>query len=105
MTVGSSNSARPLKSTTGPRSRFVADFIGQINLFAARPQGREDGWDVLSIAGSTVRTAATAGLNGQPVTVGVRPEQLAIVLGKSAPPPGFQCAAGQGAEPPISPAA
>jgi ABC-type Fe3+/spermidine/putrescine transport system ATPase subunit len=71
-----------------PRSRFVADFVGQINLLVAAPRGRDGEWDMLSVAGASVRTPAGA-VNGAPVTLGVRPEQLTLVAGSDAPPLGF----------------
>jgi spermidine/putrescine ABC transporter ATP-binding subunit len=71
-----------------PRSRFVADFVGQINLLAAAPRGRDGEWDMLAVAGGSVRTPA-GNLNGSTVTLGVRPEQLTLVAGSDAPPLGF----------------
>lgn len=57
-----------------PTSRFVADFIGEINLF---PATVADQHSVLLLGGQTVR-ARTGAAIGQDVTLAVRPERLEL---------------------------
>ncbi len=64
----------------GPRTRFVADFVGKINLLDGRVVGDEGTWWLVEIA----RTMLRAPRNGAPpqgsaVTVGVRPERIVLL--------------------------
>jgi spermidine/putrescine transport system ATP-binding protein len=62
-----------------PRTAFVANFLGQSNLFPGSVVGRESGVVVVSAFGTTFRIptsrVATA---GDSVVVGVRPEKVTI---------------------------
>lgn len=69
-----------------PTSRFVASFIGSITSFEAVAQGREEGQLVLEVPalGGRVLARDVAGVvEGQKVTLAVRPEKL--VLSKERP--------------------
>lgn len=63
-----------------PRSAFVADFIGQTNLLAGRIVGRAGSSVEIETAAGKFR-AAHAELNGDNVTISIRPEQMQIVRG------------------------
>jgi putrescine transport system ATP-binding protein len=80
-----------------PASRFVAEFVGEVNLIEAR---------FASVNGSTMRVRAPAlgieivtdrpvpALPGEPLWVAVRPEKISIT--KSPPPEtGFNCVTGE----------
>ena len=68
-----------------PQSRFVADFIGQINLLDANAVDREGGYCVLDIHGTRVRIQqAPADARGK-VTAGIRPQHLKLVAPGSTP--------------------
>ena len=80
-----------------PASRFVAEFVGEVNLIEAR---------FASVNGSTMRVRAPAlgieivtdrpvpALPGEPLWVAVRPEKMSIA--KSPPPEtGFNCVTGE----------
>jgi putrescine transport system ATP-binding protein len=80
-----------------PASRFVAEFVGEVNLIEAR---------FSSVNGSTMRVRAPAlgieivtdrpvpALPGEPLWVAVRPEKMSIA--KSPPPEtGFNCVTGE----------
>ena len=60
-----------------PRTRFVADFIGQINLLDGAVVGREDGFAVVEVNGVRVRIEDAPEARGN-VTVGIRPQHLAL---------------------------
>jgi ABC-type Fe3+/spermidine/putrescine transport system ATPase subunit len=60
-----------------PRTRFVADFIGQINLLDGAVIGREDGFAVVDVNGVRVRIEGAPEARGE-VTVGIRPQHLAL---------------------------
>jgi ABC-type Fe3+/spermidine/putrescine transport system ATPase subunit len=60
-----------------PRTRFVADFIGQINLLDGAVVGREDGFAVVDVDGVRVRIEGASEARGK-VTVGIRPQHLAL---------------------------
>jgi putative spermidine/putrescine transport system ATP-binding protein len=66
-----------------PRTRFVAQFIGETNLIEADVIGIDDGKAVIGLAdGATVCVDAAPGITaGQKVSVSLRPERL--LLGKS----------------------
>lgn len=63
-----------------PRTAFVADFIGDTNLFTGTVEGIEgDRATILTPQGLTLYSAGRPGLTlGQTVTVCVRPEQIAL---------------------------
>ncbi|MBL8834493.1 MAG: ABC transporter ATP-binding protein [Rhodospirillales bacterium] len=60
-----------------PASRFVASFVGQINLVEGDFAGIEGAWAAVSVGGTKVHVAAPEWIAGR-VTIGVRPEQLSI---------------------------
>jgi iron(III) transport system ATP-binding protein len=63
-----------------PTSAFVADFIGQTNLLPGRIVGRAGSIVEIETAAGRFR-AAQAELNGENVTISIRPEQMQIVRG------------------------
>lgn len=69
-----------------PRSRFVADFIGQTNFIACEALGQEGAFIACRAAGGeTIRARASEGAPASgPVTLAVRPEKL--TLETDAPP-------------------
>ncbi|CAN5395293.1 ABC transporter ATP-binding protein [soil metagenome] len=77
-----------------PRSRFVADFVGQINLLDARPEGRDAEWDVLSVAGVSVKATSTPTNDGSRLTIGIRPEQISIAASGAPTPSGLNALPG-----------
>jgi putative spermidine/putrescine transport system ATP-binding protein len=69
-----------------PCTRFVADFVGKINLLDGRVVGDEGHWWAVEVA----RTVLRAPRNGAPkegrvITVGVRPEQLRLLSPEADP--------------------
>lgn len=71
-----------------PRSRFVAEFVGDVNIFEGTVAGGEDGtWRIVAAAAGTpllVRDPQAVLVPGQPVAVAVRPEKLTV--GRDTPP-------------------
>jgi spermidine/putrescine ABC transporter ATP-binding subunit len=61
-----------------PKSRFVADFVGQINLLPAVPVSRDAQGTVMSVAGQTVRVDGVQAPIAHDLVLGVRPEQMSI---------------------------
>jgi putative spermidine/putrescine transport system ATP-binding protein len=72
----------PFEIYNNPRTRFVAGFVGTLNMFTATVEAPEQG--LLSVAGQKVVLAgrAIAARSGDPVTLALRPE--AIQLGRAA---------------------
>jgi spermidine/putrescine ABC transporter ATP-binding subunit len=70
-----------------PRSRFVADFVGQINFLEAAVVGGDDGWSIVEAAGGRLRAPAAPGrpVEGR-VTLAVRPEALKLMPAGAQPP-------------------
>ncbi len=62
-----------------PQSRFVADFVGQINLLDAKAVDREGGFCVIDIDGTRVRMQQAPHDARGKVTAGIRPQHLKIV--------------------------
>jgi ABC-type Fe3+/spermidine/putrescine transport system ATPase subunit len=60
-----------------PRTRFVADFIGQINLLDGAVVDRDGALAVVEIGGTRVRIQAEPQVSGR-VSVGIRPQHLAF---------------------------
>ena len=75
-----------------PTTRFVADFVGQINLLDGTLAGRADGFAAVSVAGRILRAPDVAGA-ADAVSVGVRPEQITLTAGDT-PPPGANALSG-----------
>jgi putrescine transport system ATP-binding protein len=88
--------ARPAEIYQQPNSRWVADFIGDVNLFEGVVG--EDGLSVEGTPAGTLRVAATIDAKpGATVWLAVRPEKLRVTLEPPAPPPQQppeNCAAG-----------
>jgi iron(III) transport system ATP-binding protein len=61
-----------------PASRFVAEFVGRVNLIEGRVSGGSDGAVVVDVADSYQLTVPASGVSGE-VTIAVRPE--AVTLG------------------------
>ncbi|MES2978367.1 MAG: ABC transporter ATP-binding protein [Pseudomonadota bacterium] len=61
-----------------PKTRFVADFIGQINLLDAEMVGHEGNYCVLDINGTRVRMVQPTSTPGGKVTAGLRPQHLKL---------------------------
>jgi len=68
-----------------PASRFVAEFVGQINLLPAEFVGNDGEYSVMRVAGTTVRGLKSRGDQDSTAYVAVRPHNVAIVNG-TAPP-------------------
>ncbi len=72
----------PTKMYEWPRTRFVADFIGQTNFLDGRITGRDGSLSVVELPGAgviRVRTPDGAGSAG-PATVAIRPEKIVFLL-------------------------
>ena len=76
-----------------PLTRFVAGFIGQINLLDAAVVGRDGAATVVELAGRRVKMDVTEQAQG-PVTVGLRREHLEL-LSEQAAPTGYNSLPGQ----------
>jgi spermidine/putrescine transport system ATP-binding protein len=61
-----------------PATRFVADFIGQINLLDATIVDREGDFAVAEVSGVRQRVPAPGRVDG-PVAIGLRPQHLRVV--------------------------
>ncbi len=61
-----------------PHSRFVADFVGQINLLDANVLDEDGDWHVVEVLATRVRVPRREGLavGASGVSVGIRPESL-----------------------------
>jgi putrescine transport system ATP-binding protein len=86
--------ARPAEIYERPNSRWVADFIGDVNLFEGR--AGEDGLSVEGTAAGTLRVAAKIDVKpGATVWLAVRPEKMRITIEPPSPQqPPENCAAG-----------
>jgi putrescine transport system ATP-binding protein len=88
--------ARPAEIYEQPNSRWVADFVGDVNVFEGRVG--EDGLSVEGTSAGTLRVAAK--IDAQPgatVWLAVRPEKMRVTLETPPPPPQQppeNCAAG-----------
>ncbi len=67
-----------------PRTRFVADFIGQVNVFEARPAGRRDGIVRVTVEGLGEVEIPGEESAGEVVALAVRPEKMRV---RGTPPP------------------
>ena len=69
-----------------PASRFVADFVGQINLLPGTVVGEEGEWVVIDAGGARIRAAKHDGVQGEAeVSIGIRPELFKAVDAAAAP--------------------
>jgi spermidine/putrescine transport system ATP-binding protein len=85
----------PVEMYDFPGTAFVANFLGQSNLFAATVTGRS-GDDVLVEAhgGRFSLPAARCRVDGGPAWLGVRPEKMHLASGLEKVPSGHQCVTG-----------
>jgi putrescine transport system ATP-binding protein len=85
--------ARPAEIYEQPNSRWVADFIGDVNVFEGVVG--EDGLSVEGTTAGTLRVAAKIDAKpGATVWLAVRPEKMRIALEPPQQPPPENCAAG-----------
>jgi putrescine transport system ATP-binding protein len=85
--------ARPAEIYERPNSRWVADFVGDVNLFAGVVG--EDGLSVEGTPAGTLRVAAKIDAKpGATVWLAVRPEKMRIALESPQQQPPENCAAG-----------
>ena len=85
--------ARPAEIYEQPNSRWVADFIGDVNVFEGVVG--EDGLSVEGTTAGTLHVAATIDAKpGATVWLAVRPEKMRIALEPPQQPPPENCAAG-----------
>ncbi len=75
-----------------PATRFVADFVGQINLLDGAAHGTENGLLAVTVAGTILRVPDT-GASGT-VSIGVRPEQMSLIGAGVPVPAGHNAIAG-----------
>jgi ABC-type Fe3+/spermidine/putrescine transport system ATPase subunit len=68
-----------------PRTRFVADFIGKINLLPGRVAGHEQNRLIVETAAGRLLAAAPGFDGAASVTLGIRPEHVALVGPDAAP--------------------
>ena len=72
----------PLELYNHPVNRFVAGFIGspKMNFLDGRIAAREEDATVIEVGGATIRLPRTlpAAVEGEPVTLGIRPEHLGV---------------------------
>ena len=69
-----------------PASRFVADFVGQINLLRGTVVADEGDWVVVEAAGARIRAAKQDGVRPDAeVSIGIRPELFKAVDAGAAP--------------------
>lgn len=76
-----------------PTTRFVADFVGQINLLDGTLAGRADGFAAVSVAGRILRAPDVAGA-ANAVSIGVRPEQITLTADETPSPQGANALSG-----------
>ena len=68
----------PLEIYERPQTRFVANFLGESNLFRAKHCGSLGEMTLIGIGEQTIPVPGVAGLGGDIVSVSVRPERLTI---------------------------
>jgi ABC-type Fe3+/spermidine/putrescine transport system ATPase subunit len=77
-----------------PRSRFVADFVGSINLLPATPLSGEPGQPYAMIGSARIRTP-DYGTAGSSIWIGIRPEQISLAAPETPVPPGLNMLPGR----------
>ena len=92
-TARSSSSARPRELYESPRTRFVADFVGTNNLVAGRvleaaERGRRRGDRPRAPPGAASARRRPISAPGQGCVLAIRPENVTIGVGGTAPAPG-----------------
>ncbi len=86
--------ATPAEIYEQPRSRFIADFIGDVNLIEGGLASLEPGRVVIeSAAGRLIAADPGDAKRGDPVCLAVRPEKVRISCDR--PPDAANCVAGQ----------
>ncbi|OJU34155.1 MAG: ABC transporter ATP-binding protein [Rhizobiales bacterium 68-8] len=72
--------ATPAEIYEAPTSRFVADFVGNVNLFEGRVAGREDGRTRISDGNGVSLLVSEAGgaADGADVAFAIRPEKIRV---------------------------
>ena len=86
--------ATPAEIYEQPRSRFIADFIGDVNLIEGGLASLEPGRVVIeSAAGRLIAADPGDAKRGDPVCLAVRPEKVRI--SRDRPPDAANCVAGQ----------
>jgi putrescine transport system ATP-binding protein len=72
-----------------PKTRFIAEFVGDVNILEGRVRGQQDGlWQVESSSAHgplTIDDADEVLQNGQAVAIAVRPEKMVIHRGERPP--------------------
>ena len=75
-------------AAASPRSRFVAELVGYVNIIEGRIAGREgEGWRIATALSKAPLLVDDGGAfeAGAPVAVAVRPEKMAIHAGEPEP--------------------
>ncbi len=71
--------ATPAEVYEAPASRFVADFVGSVNIFEGRVAGRDEGRiEIATADGVTIRADDAIAAGGGTVWYAVRPEKIRI---------------------------
>ena len=79
-----------------PASRFVADFVGQINLLSGTLVGEEGDWVVVDAAGARIRAPRQDGVRRDAeVSIGIRPELFRAVDAAASAPAGMNALEGR----------
>jgi len=79
----------PVEIYNNPNNEFVADFIGEANLFDGRLVGRQNGTGMFELAGTTqgrtinVDAGSTSVSEDEPAILSVRPENIGITPGEA----------------------
>ena len=76
-----------------PTTRFVADFVGQINLFNAYDYVPDTGLVKLDVLDKTVVVSANVNIQGNSLCIGVRPEDITLI-DPAEKPKDFNCLEG-----------
>ncbi|MBW2058440.1 MAG: ABC transporter ATP-binding protein [Deltaproteobacteria bacterium] len=71
---------RPAELYDKPRTRFVADFIGETNLLEGRIVGREEGLvHIRTPGGLQIKAVPKEDLEGEEVSISLRPEKVSLL--------------------------
>ena len=76
-----------------PTTRFVADFVGQINLFDAYDYVPDTGFLKLDVLDKTVGVSTDVNVQGDSLCIGVRPEDITLI-DPAEKPKDFNCLEG-----------
>jgi ABC-type Fe3+/spermidine/putrescine transport system ATPase subunit len=69
-----------------PSTRFVADFVGQINFLDGAPAGRDGAWETMRRGDLRLRLPQHQTARTGDFTLAIRPQHLSIIAGAEAPP-------------------